>query len=169
MTYTVTIVQGRPKRDIVEMMREFCGQAGYEFELTADEVASDLRLLDTMMAEWPWNRMGYDPATYGSGLPEDPSGLSEEDIPAVFMHLAQRRCPGLGASLPPEGRAQMKKAYASACSRYATVPVMPHARNTVRGSGSRGMWRDPFINEVPPVDIDAGEDPGDLAGIVGAP
>ncbi len=52
MTVVLTInVAGRPKRDLIEMMREFCGQSGFDFELTAEEVASDLRLLDTMMAD----------------------------------------------------------------------------------------------------------------------
>lgn len=144
MPFVLPTVTGRPKREIIEMMREFCGQAGFEFELTAEEVASDLRLLDLMMAEWPWNAMGYDAGA--SSVAEDPSGLKDEDVPAVFMYLAQRRCPGLGATLPPEGRAQMKKAYSSACSRYATMPRMPRADKTPAGAGNRDFtYRAPFL------------------------
>lgn len=141
-------VTGRPKRDIIEMMREFCGQAGFDFEMTPEEVASDLRLLDTMMAEHPFNLMGYDAATYGSGLPEEPSGLAEIDVQAVVTSLALRRAPGLGSSLAPEARAVIASAYSSACSRYATIPAALLAPHTPRGSGNRWPALSPFINET---------------------
>ena len=141
-------VSGRPKRDLIEMMREFCGQAGFDFELTPEEVASDLRLLDTMMAEHPFNLMGYDAATYGSGLPEDPSGLAEIDVQVVVTSLAVRRAPGLGSSLAPEARAAQSAAYTSACSRYASVPTALIAPNTPRGAGARRFWTAPFITET---------------------
>ena len=149
MPVVLTInVGGRPKRDIIEMMREFCGQAGFVFELTAEEMASDLRLLDTMMAEWPWNTLGYDAATYGSGLPEDPSGLAEQDVPAVFMHLALRRAPLLGASMPPEAAASISRAFNSVCSRAAaaSMPTALLATDTPRGLGRRRL--EPFITET---------------------
>jgi hypothetical protein len=146
MTYTVTIVTGRPKNDLIEMAYEFCGSAGYEFERTAEEVSSALRQLDTMMTGWPFDQMGYDPATYGSGLPEDPSGLAEKDVPVVFMHLAELIAPGMGASLPAQALAAKKRAWASACSRYADTPTMPRAEKTPAGMGNRPYARfAPFL------------------------
>lgn len=135
---------GRTKRDIIEMMREFCGQAGFEFELTPEEAASDVRLLDTMMAEWPWNLTGY---SRGLSLPDEPSGLAEVDVPAVFMELALRRAPGLGKSLSPEARAAMARSNAALHARYSTILTQPLAQNTVRGSGTTWFRRSPFINE----------------------
>jgi len=124
---------GRKKRDIVEMALEFCGLAGFEFSHTAEEISSTLRILDTMMAEHPWNLLGYDQATYGSGLPEELSGLAEQDVSAVVHHLALRRAPGLGAALSAEARASIARSYADLTARYATIPTMPLAPNTVRG------------------------------------
>jgi hypothetical protein len=137
-------VIGRTKRDIIEMMREFCGQAGFEFELSPEEVASDLRLLDTMMAEWPWKLTGY---ARGNSLPDEPSGLAEEDVPAVFMELALRRAPALGKSMGPEARSSMGRSYTALTARYSTILSQPLAPNTVRGSGAPWGRRVPFINE----------------------
>ena len=147
MTYTVTIVQGRPKNDLIEMAYEFCGSAGYEFERTAEEVSSALRLLDGMMTGHPFDKMGYDPATYGSGLPEDPSGLQEIDVPVVFMHLAELIAPGMGATLPAQALAAKKRAWASANSRYASIPTMPRADKTPAGMGNR--WPSRFAPFLP--------------------
>lgn len=141
-------VSGRAKRDLIEMMREFCGQAGFDFELTPEEVASDLRLLDTMMAEHPFNLMGYSAASYGAGLPEDPSGLAEIDVQAVVTSLAMRRNPALGSSMSPQAVTAMAKTYQSACSRYAIVPAALLAPSTPRGSGNTRWWRSPFITET---------------------
>lgn len=149
MPVVITLpVSGRPKRDLIEMMREVCGQAGFDFELTPDEVASDLRLLDTMMAEHPFNLMGYSPATYGTGLPEDPSGLAEIDVQAVVTSLALRRAPGLGPALSADARTAMSMTYNAACSRYAAIPSALIAPNTPRGSGSQRLWYRPFITET---------------------
>jgi hypothetical protein len=146
MTVVLDIYGGRPKRDIIEMALEFCGLAGYQFQLTPEEIASTLRLLDTMMAEWPWKLLGYNAADYGAGLPEDESGLSEEDIPAVFMALAQRRAPLLGAQLPQEARGAMSASYNSVCSRMAVMPTALISPSSVRGSGTRRLT--PFITET---------------------
>jgi len=147
VTYVLTInVGGRKKGDIVDMAYGFCGSEGYQFEKTPEEVATALRLLDTQMAEWPWNLMGYDPATYGSGNPEDPSGLTDEDVSAVFMELAVRIAPNMGAGMSAEGKRSVAKTYSSASSRYAAIPRMPHRANTVRGSGAPYYGRWPYIN-----------------------
>jgi hypothetical protein len=137
---------GRKKRDIVEMALEICGLAGFEFEHTPEEISSTLRILDTMMAEHPWNLTGYNAATYGAGLPEDLSGLAEIDVSAVVHHLALRRAPGLGASLSPEAKASITRSYGDLTARYASIVTMPLGPNTVRGSGKRRF--EPFINET---------------------
>jgi tail accessory factor len=148
VTVVLTInVTGRPKRDIIEMAREFAGLAGFEFGSEAEEIASHLRELDTMMAEWPWDGLGYDPATYGSGLPEDLSGIPADAVGAVSKHLGLRIAPGLGATLSAEAKAQLARAYGAICSKYGgSPPTMPLAQLTVRGSGARRM--EPFVSET---------------------
>lgn len=143
MAVTLSIITGRPKRDLIEMAFEFCGSAGYEFERTPEEVSAALRQLDLMMTEEPWVRTGYD---LGAGLPEDPSGLADEDVPASYMHLALRLSPGLGASLSPTAAASITRSFNSVCSRYAVMPTALIAANTPRGSGH--PRRVPFIQET---------------------
>ncbi len=147
MTFTLTIVGGKPKRDIIQMAREFCSLAGYEFGDTPEEEASHLRELDAMMAEEPWDLLGYDPATYGSGRPEDPSGIPNWALSAVSKYLGLRIAPGLAKSVTPEAKAALAISYSKLVSRLSVIPSMPR-RNTPRGSGNSywSTWR-PFINE----------------------
>jgi hypothetical protein len=148
MPVTLTInVAGRPKRDIIEMAFEFCGSAGYEFGRTPEEIASALRELDAMMAEEPWDQLGYDPAIYGSGRPEDPSGLANSSISAVSKYLGLRIAPGMGATLSPAANAALTRSYNLLFASIATIPTQPLAPNTVRGSGARTPFRLPFITE----------------------
>lgn len=145
---TIEIVTaGRPKRDIVEMAFEFCGSAGYEFERTPEEIASALRELDTMMAEWPWSELDYNFSEYGAGLPTDLSGLPNDAIGAASKMLGLRIAPSMGKSLSPAVAAPLTMAYNLVCSKYGGSP--PQARIpalTVRGSG--GTYRLPFIAET---------------------
>lgn len=139
-------VAGRPKRDLIEMAREFAGLAGYEFDATPEEIASHLRKLDVMMAAWPWSELGYDAATYGSGLPEDPTGIPDDAVEGVANNLALRIAPGLGASLSGEARAALAVSTNYVTSKYGGAPpTMPIAYNTPRGAGH--PHRVPFISE----------------------
>jgi hypothetical protein len=146
---TLTIYGGRLKRDIIEMALEFCGTAGFEFEHTPEEIASTMRLLDVMMAEYPWNTLGYNGAPYGAGLPEEESGLAEQNIAPAFMHLALRKAPNMGAALSPEAKASIARSYSELVSRVAaaSMPTMYLAPNSPRGSGRRRL--EPFITEAP--------------------
>lgn len=143
MPIVITIAGGRLKREIVEMAREQCGQAGFEFEVTPEEVSADVRLLDVLMAEWPYSQMGYNTDT--PSLPEDESGLSDVDVMAVATALAARRMAQSGRAMPATFRATAARAYASACSRYPTMPTMPLAPHSVLGSGT--CRTTPFVTE----------------------
>lgn len=148
MTITVTVVTGRPKRDIIQMAREFCGLAGYEFDGTPEEEASHLRKLDAMMAEWPWNTLGYNSDPPGGGTASDGSGLANSAINAVSMYLGLSIAPGLTTAIKPAAAATMARSYSLLFAQVATVPTMPR-RNTPRGAGNRyfGTYS-PFINET---------------------
>lgn len=123
---------GTPKRNLVEMAFEDCGSAGYEFERTPEEVASALRRLDTMMREWPWERLGY----VQGGSVEDVSGIPDHAIGAVASYLALRIAPTMGATLSPEARTAMTRSFNLVLSRTATIPVAQMPGGTLRGAGS---------------------------------
>lgn len=147
MVLVVLPVSGYTKGAIISLAHELCGIAGFEFELEPDEIASALRVLDLMMAEHPFNLMGYN-STLPPSLPEDASGLLDIDVPAAYHYLAIRIAASKGKTLAAPVPAQAMMTYNSASSRYAVVPRMPIADNTVRGSGAafnRSItW--PFIN-----------------------
>lgn len=138
---------GKPKRDLIEMAFEDCGSAGYEFERTPEEIASALRKLDAMMAEWPFSLLGYSASDYGTGSPADLSGIPDSTVHVVAASLALRIAPSMGKALAPEQRAAHARSLHLLSANYATIPTAYIAQNTPRGSGHRHRY--PFISEYP--------------------
>lgn len=141
---------GKPKRDIIEMAFEDCGTAGFEFERTPEEVGSALRKLNAMMLEWPWDQLGYAQPDYGSGLPEDESGIPGYSLSAVASYLALRIAPTMGKTLSNEQRTALARSLGMIQSKVAAIPQTPFAPNTPRGMGATWSGRaffSPFINE----------------------
>lgn len=136
MTILVSIPEGRPKRDIIELAFDDCGLAGYEFDRTPEEQTMALRKLNAMMMEWPWSLLGYRQPTYAVGLPEEPSGVPDDTVNTIAQYLAQRIAPGIGTSLPPEQRATMARSLSLLQAQYAKVPD-----TTVPDGFPRGKWR----------------------------
>lgn len=150
MTITVTVDPGGVQKGfIIERAREFCGTAGYDFgEITPEEQASHLNELDMMMAESPWDGLGYNFSTYGAGLPEDASGLANSSISAVSKYLGLRIAPGIGKNLSPAANAALTRSYNLLFAQAATIPRMPRPRTTPRGMGNQWWqpWR-PYIDD----------------------
>lgn len=152
MTTLISISSGPLKRDLIQLAYEECGQAGYEFELTAEEYASALRRLNVMMAEWLsvfGLDLGYDfPAAVGdNGSVDDASGIDDGAAHAVAIRLALRIAPIIGKTLSAESRKQMAESWAALRTKYQAVPTMNFARNTIKGAGNRRFWsrRNPFF------------------------
>lgn len=137
---------GPLKRQIIDLAFGDCAMAGYEFGRTPEEINDALLRLNSMMAEWPFNLLGFTMPDYGVGSGEESSGIVMEALNPVASHLALRICPMMGASLSPEAQANLKAAMARLHALVATVPMMP-MRNAPRGAGNRSGFG-PFINEV---------------------
>ncbi len=119
------------------------GWRGYDFgDMTPEDQASHLNELDMMMAEYPWDGLGYNFSTYGAGLPEEPSGLANSAISAVSKYLGLRIAPGLGKNLSQAANASLVRAYNLLFAQVATVPTMPRPRTTPRGMGN--SWYQPW-------------------------
>ena len=150
MAVTVPIGLGTvPKRRIVELAFGECGMTGYEFGRTPEEVADALVRLDAMMAQWESEGilLGYVFTDYGSGDPDDLSGIPRSTLNAVSTQLAWRLAPMIGKTMAPEVYANMARAMTLLRAQYATIPNMPR-HNAPRGAGNRRLWFGPFINEV---------------------
>lgn len=162
MATTIVINETGPlKRDIIEMAFEECGSAGFEFERDPDEVVAALRRLNTMMREWPWNRLGYVQPDYGAGAPEERSGIPDAALGAVAGYLALKIAPMLGATLSTETKTALSKSYLLVLAAVSKPPRL-HMGMTPRGAGARGsLYIREGLVDVPDAD------PGNLAGIVG--
>lgn len=148
MTITLTLsTDGPPKRSIIELAWGDIALAGYEFGRTPEEVTDSLLRLNALMLEWPFSMLGYVQPDYGSGEPDDLSGIPFAALNTVAAALAERIAPMMGATLTPEARSNLTRGMAVLRAEYATVPTMPMAANTPRGAGSRTRVG-PFISEA---------------------
>ena len=145
---TIALYGGPLKRDIVQLAFEECGQAGYEFELSAEEYDSALRRLNAMLSEWQAANgiaLGYNFPAYGNGSADDESGIPPAAVQAVALGLAMRLAPTIGKAMPPESKAALAASMSNLRSTYTVVPTMGFGRNTVRGAGNRYYSRSPFF------------------------
>lgn len=141
---------GPKKRDIIEMAFEDCGSAGYEFGRTPEEVASALRKLNALMAEWleAGIDINYNQPDYGAGDPEEGSGIPLSAMNAAASFLALRIAPQMGQALPGEQRTNMAMAYNRLLSSTYQMGTMPFRRREPRGAGAWDtIWR-PFTGDV---------------------
>jgi len=128
------------KRQIVEMAYEECSLAGYEFNVTPEELFSGLRKLDALMAEWAQSSkdLGYNfPATFGGGDLEDVSGIPDAAINGAAISLAMAIAPAMGKQMSAESRGRLAKSMAVVSTMCAKKAVQGWARNTVAGAGNR--------------------------------
>lgn len=129
------------KRQIVEMAYEECSLAGYEFNLTPEEIFSGLRKLDAEMAEWRASSrdVGYNfPASFGGGDLDDYSGIPDAAITGAAISLAMAIAPAMGKAMSAETRARISKSMATIRAMCARTPrEQQWARGTVAGAGNR--------------------------------
>lgn len=126
------------KRQIIQQAFDEIGLAPYVFDLTADQLESALRRLDSMIALWDSKgiRLGYP-------LPNSPQNSdldSETNMPdiaveAAFLQLAVRIAPSYGKAVSIETKATAKQAYDSLLVQFATPPEMQIPAGYPAGAG----------------------------------
>lgn len=130
------------KRQIVEMAYEECSLAGYEFNVTPEELFSGLRSLDALMAEWAQSSKDLEynfPATFGGGDLEDVTGIPDAAINGVAISLAMSLAPKMGKQMSGETRARLSKSMSVIGAMCAKRAAQGWARSTVAGAGNR-VW-----------------------------
>lgn len=140
------------KRQLVEEAYAELALAGYEFDLSPDEMEAGLRRLDSLMATW--DAFGIQ-IGYAIGTPSDSDLDQDAGIPlyaceAVYLALAIRLAPGKGKAIPSSTMRNHKAAYDALVSRLASSQVQEQqlASGTPRGAG-RKPWRTtnrPFVD-----------------------
>jgi hypothetical protein len=134
MTTIIHVSEGGiTKNDLISMAFEDCRLAGYDFDRTPEESLSVLRLLETMMRGWPWNKLGY----FHSGNEADKSNIPDDATEGVVKALALRLMGNKGKAIPESFRPVATQAINYVRAQYATVTRIPYAQATVRGAGAR--------------------------------
>jgi len=118
---------GWTKRQLIEQAFDEIGLAPYVFDLTADQLESALRRLDSLAATWNGKgiRIGY-PLT---SSPQNSDIDTDTNIPdmaaeALFLALANRIAPSYGKVVSPETKANAKIAYDALLNKFAVPPEM---------------------------------------------
>lgn len=150
MPITIPVPSGPPKRRLVELAFGDLAMAGYELGRTAEEVNDALDRLDALMREWPFNKLGYIHRPYGEGEPDELSGIPDETTNAVSAALALRLAAAMGATLPPEAKANLTRAMSTLYALKASIPTMPLSRHTPAGAGSGAYFLDETYDDVNP-------------------
>ncbi len=128
------------KRQIVEMAYEECSLAGYEFNVTPQELFSGLRKLDALMAQWRQSSkdLNYNfPAKFGDGDLEDYSGIPDAAVNGAAISLAMAIAPAMGKQMSAESRGRLSKAMTVISALGAQRVCQGWGRSTVAGAGNR--------------------------------
>lgn len=138
------------KRQLVTEAYGELALAGYEFDITPEEQQTALHRLDAMMATWEGQgvRVGYAfPTNPDDSDLDQPSGLPDMAVEAVFLSLAIRLAPGNGKQISPDTRRAARQGFLRLL-REAAQPAQQQLPSTLpRGAGNRGwaMGQHPFF------------------------
>lgn len=144
-----TLPSTSTKRQIVEMAYEECSLAGYEYNVTPEELFSGLRKLDALMARWKVSSrdLSYNaPLQFGDGDLDDVSGIPDAAVEGTAISLAMAIAPAMGKQMSGESRARLNKAMSAISALCAKRPEQGWSRSTVAGAGNRRWaWGSPFM------------------------
>tara|TARA_R110002126_G_scaffold37750_6_gene113491 strand:- start:191 stop:667 length:477 start_codon:yes stop_codon:yes gene_type:complete len=146
---------GYTKKQFIEDAFDEVGLASYVYDLTADELQTQLRKLDRMMANWIGKGI-----VIGYPLPSSPSTsliTSETTVPdsaneAIVCNLAIRIAPSFGKVVSQDTLMSARSGYQTLLSR-ATMPKemqLPGTMPLGQGNKPWRYWDDPFVSN--PVD-----------------
>lgn len=129
------------RRDIIIQAYAELGLAEYNFDLSAEELATARRRLDSMMAQWEAIvPLGY----YMPSNPDDSDLADETNLPqgvidAVALNLALQLAPGLGKSPSQLTMIAAKNGKNLALSQFAVIPQKQYSGNLPVGSGNKPL------------------------------
>jgi hypothetical protein len=141
---------GYSKRQFLEAAFTEIGLADYVFNLTAQELATALRRLDAMMAEWNERglRLGYPlPGSPQFSDLDAPSGVPDRANEAVITNLACRIAPSYGKQVLPGTMTTARGALNTILVRAASPTPMRYPGTLPVGAGNK-PWStqgDPYM------------------------
>lgn len=132
------------KRQIVNIAMDAIGLGPDVYTATPDDIATALRRLDAMMAQWSalGLRMGYQ--IHDGADDADPgadSGLPTSAVDGVALQLAILIAPSYGKQIAPETRVAATRAKIALDAIFGTLPpTLQMPAGVPMGAGHRRVW-----------------------------
>lgn len=141
---------GWTKRQLIEQAFEEAGLAAYVFDLSAEQLQSALRRLDSMMATLMEKGviLGYPiPVIPQDSVLSDDSNIPDYAVEAVYLNLGIRIAPAFGKAISMDTKTNAKNALDALFVRFAVPNQQQYPSGTPSGAGAKS-WRlngNPFI------------------------
>lgn len=152
---------GWTKREIITQAFGEIGLASYVFDLSAEQLQSALRTLDSMMASWNARglRLGYPiPSTAGGSDLDHDSGVPDRANEAIVTALAIRLASSVGKAVSPELKQTAKAAYDALLLRIAMPPEQQFPSGMPAGAGNKAYGTGSEYLTGPTEGLAAGDD-----------
>lgn len=155
---------GWTKRQLIEDAFGELALAGYDFDLSPEEMQAALRRMDTMLATWSSTginigyRFGLTPTD--SDLDQD-AGVALTTVEAIYLNLAARIAGSKGKTMPRTTLFNAKAAYDALVSVVANAEAQ---EQQLDGTVPRGAGNKPFRQYTRPFMPQPDEGPLTIAG-----
>ncbi len=144
----IPIPAGPTNKELIDLAYLGIAISDAMFGRTPEEYASGGVLLRAMMAEWPYNLLGFIQED-GAGLRiEEESGIARAYSQAVALGLAERIAPSIGKEMTGAAVKAKARSFSLLCGLAAVAPDAAYADATFMGSGQRRYRRTYFPGSV---------------------
>lgn len=125
---------GPTNRELIDRAYLALGISDAMFGRTPEEYATGFALLKGMMAEWPFNLLGFIMEDSAGGRIEEASGIDPQWTEAVGLCLGERLAGALKMQFPSMGA--KARAYSQLCGAVGTITSAQFPSGTFAGSGT---------------------------------
>lgn len=141
----IPIPSGPTNKELIDLAFLSLAMTDAFFGRTEEEYATGVTLLRGMMAEWPFDQLGYD---FTTPRPSERSGIEQKWAQVVGLCLAERLSAATGKGLQPAAMATKARSYGTLCAAVGNKSTVDYARNTPAGAGHRTFgYGETFFNE----------------------
>ena len=145
------------KRQIIQQAFDEIGLAPYVFDLTADQLDSALRRLDSLIAMWDSKgiRLGYPlPSSPQNSDIDAQTNMPDKAIEAAFLQLAIRLAPSYGKNVSQDTKAAAKQSYDALLVTFCTPVEMQIPAGYPKGAGYKPYAiDDQFTSREQPITV----------------
>lgn len=138
---TLPIPGGFSNKEAIDAAYLALGLSDSMFGRTAEEYGTGLTLLRMMMAEWPFDQIGFNDSV---ALVSEKSGVAQKWLGVVSYCLADRIGATIGKQIKPGSVAAKARSFSMLSAAVGNKSTVKHADGTARGSGHRNPRRTYF-------------------------